>query len=87
MEFLISMPSAFFLCLSFSQGHFATKQLWVTPHSDDQIFPAGDYVFGAKDCTGLKVRRRQGYTQPSARNSLCHASSSSRPRWPSQPLP
>ncbi|EFJ39825.1 copper amine oxidase [Volvox carteri f. nagariensis] len=29
------------------KGHFATKQLWVTP------WPAGSYVFGAKQCTGL----------------------------------
>lgn len=37
------------------KGFFATKQLWVTPHADDQMWPAGDYVFGAKDCTGLKL--------------------------------
>lgn len=25
------------------RGAFATKHLWVTPHSDDEIYPAGMY--------------------------------------------
>ncbi|MEW5316500.1 MAG: hypothetical protein WDW38_007870 [Sanguina aurantia] len=37
------------------KGHFATKNLWVTPHHDQQRFPSGEYVFGANDCTGLAV--------------------------------
>ncbi|MEW5306570.1 MAG: hypothetical protein WDW36_009026 [Sanguina aurantia] len=37
------------------KGHFATKNLWVTPHHDQQRFPSGEYVFGASDCTGLAV--------------------------------
>ncbi|KAG2429578.1 hypothetical protein HXX76_010813 [Chlamydomonas incerta] len=41
------------------KGHFATKQLWVTPHNDKQNWPAGDYVFGAKECTGLAVWTRE----------------------------
>ncbi|KAG1669432.1 hypothetical protein FOA52_004065 [Chlamydomonas sp. UWO 241] len=41
------------------KGYFATKQLWVTPHHDAQQFPAGDYVFGAKDCTGLKAYTKE----------------------------
>lgn len=41
------------------KGHFATKQLWVTPHDDAQYWPAGDYVFGAKECSGLKQWTKQ----------------------------
>lgn len=32
---------------------FATHNLWVTPHDDDQMYPAGKYVFQADRCTGL----------------------------------
>eukprot|EP00798_Chlamydomonas_sp_ICE-L_P020186 gene20186-26925_t len=35
------------------KAFFAAHNLFVTPHSDDQLFPAGDYVFGAATCTGL----------------------------------
>ncbi|WIA30543.1 hypothetical protein OEZ86_000626 [Tetradesmus obliquus] len=34
---------------------FARKHLWVTPHSDSQCFPAGDYVMQASDCRGLAL--------------------------------
>lgn len=34
---------------------FAKKHLWVTPHSDTQKFPAGDYVLQAEECKGLAV--------------------------------
>jgi primary-amine oxidase len=34
---------------------FASKHLWVTPHSDSQRFPAGDYVMQANDCRGLAL--------------------------------
>ena len=32
---------------------FATKNLWVTPHSDDERFPAGDYCLRVGDNSGL----------------------------------
>jgi hypothetical protein len=32
---------------------FATKNLWVTPHSDDERFPAGDYCMRVGDNSGL----------------------------------
>ncbi|GIL76587.1 hypothetical protein Vretifemale_6087, partial [Volvox reticuliferus] len=32
---------------------FATKQLWVTPHSDSQRFPAGEHVVQSNRCMGL----------------------------------
>lgn len=35
------------------KGNFASKQLWVTPYSDTERFPAGEYVFNANKCTGL----------------------------------
>jgi primary-amine oxidase len=31
------------------RGAFATKQLWVTPHSDDEKWPAGEYPLMAGD--------------------------------------
>lgn len=34
---------------------FASKNLWVTPYSDNQKFPAGEYVLMADVCQGLKV--------------------------------
>ena len=35
------------------RGAFATKQLWVTPHSDDEKFPAGDYPLLAGDTNNI----------------------------------
>lgn len=35
------------------RGAFATKQLWVTPHSDDEKFPAGDYPVMAGDTNNI----------------------------------
>ena len=32
---------------------FATKQLWVTPHKDDQLYPAGEHVVQSTKCTGM----------------------------------
>ena len=32
---------------------FATKNLWVTPHSDDERYPAGDYCMRVGDTSGL----------------------------------
>ena len=34
------------------RGAFATKQLWVTPHSDDEKWPAGKYPLGG-DMSGM----------------------------------
>ncbi|PNH10594.1 Copper amine oxidase 1, partial [Tetrabaena socialis] len=52
---LLALPGSI-IC---KKGHFATRQLWVTPHNDRQSWPAGDYVFGAKDCTGLAMWTRE----------------------------
>ncbi|BDA42557.1 Primary amine oxidase [Coccomyxa sp. Obi] len=35
------------------RGAFATKQLWVTPYSDDEKFPAGDYPLLAGDTNNI----------------------------------
>ncbi|KAJ9529491.1 hypothetical protein QJQ45_013830 [Haematococcus lacustris] len=35
------------------RGLFATKNLWVTPHADDQRYPAGEHVVQSKECMGL----------------------------------
>ncbi|KAG2486353.1 hypothetical protein HYH03_014934 [Edaphochlamys debaryana] len=32
---------------------FATRQLWVTPHADDQRYPAGEHVVQSGACLGL----------------------------------
>lgn len=36
------------------RGAFATKQLWVTPYSDDEKFPAGKYPLGG-DMAGIEA--------------------------------
>lgn len=36
------------------RAFFASKHLFVTPHNDDQLFPAGDHVVQSEDCLGLK---------------------------------
>ncbi len=35
------------------RGAFATKQLWVTPHSDDEKYPAGEYPLMAGDSNNI----------------------------------
>ncbi|KAK9817313.1 hypothetical protein WJX72_012521 [[Myrmecia] bisecta] len=35
------------------RGIFATKQLWVTPHSDDEIYPAGKYPLQSQGQEGI----------------------------------
>jgi len=37
------------------RGRFATKQLWVTPHSDEERWPAGDYTFQSVGGEGLEA--------------------------------
>lgn len=36
------------------RGAFATKQLWVTPYSDDEKWPAGKYPLGG-DMAGIEA--------------------------------
>jgi primary-amine oxidase len=38
---------------------FATRQLWVTPYSDEQRYPAGEHVVQANRCMGLAEWTRQ----------------------------
>lgn len=35
------------------RGLFTTKNLWVTPYVDDQLYPAGTYVFQSSRDSGL----------------------------------
>lgn len=35
------------------RAYFARKHLFVTPHHDDQLFPAGDHVVQSEECLGL----------------------------------
>jgi len=35
------------------RGLFTTKNLWVTPHVDGQLYPAGTYVFQSSRDSGL----------------------------------
>lgn len=34
---------------------FVSRNVWVTPHSDRQRYPAGEYVMQAARCQGLSV--------------------------------
>jgi Cu2+-containing amine oxidase len=36
------------------RAFFASKHLFVTPHVDGQLFPAGEHVVQSEDCLGLK---------------------------------
>jgi Cu2+-containing amine oxidase len=53
------------------KGHFATKNLWVTPYSDQQKWPAGEYVLQASDCTGLKLWTKEVGRQPAKCCASC----------------
>ncbi|GAX75117.1 hypothetical protein CEUSTIGMA_g2561.t1 [Chlamydomonas eustigma] len=35
------------------RARFATRNLWVTPYDDDQMFPAGNHVVQSQKCLGL----------------------------------
>lgn len=35
------------------RSQFAMKNLWVTPYSDRERYPAGDYTIGSKGNVGL----------------------------------
>ena len=37
------------------RGTFATRNLWVTPHSDEEGYPAGNYTLQSKGGEGLKT--------------------------------
>lgn len=54
---------------------FASRNLWVTPYSEQQRFPAGDYVLQSKECRGLsewtkQVRCCSVHAAPT-RNTVC----------------
>ena len=38
---------------------FTTANLWVTSHSDEQRYPAGEYVMQSQQCSGLSVWTRE----------------------------
>ena len=42
-----------------SRGEFATHNLWVTPHSDAERWPAGDYPLQSQGGEGLGKWTRQ----------------------------
>lgn len=54
---LVIPPAALMLASKSSlltrRGAFATKQIWVTPHSDDERWPAGDYTIQSEGGCGL----------------------------------
>eukprot|EP00878_Enallax_costatus_P043708 GHUV01051764.1.p1 GENE.GHUV01051764.1~~GHUV01051764.1.p1 ORF type:complete len:149 (+),score=27.62 GHUV01051764.1:345-791(+) len=53
------------------RAFFASKHLFVTPHDDDQLFPAGDHVVQSEDCLGLKEWTREvGVWFYNARNAV-----------------
>ena len=37
----------------YKRGKFATKNLWVTPHCDEERWPAGNYMLMSKGGEGL----------------------------------
>jgi hypothetical protein len=41
------------------RGLFTTKNIWVTPHEDAQLYPAGTYVFQSSRDSGLGVWTQQ----------------------------
>ena len=41
------------------RGGFALKNLWVTPHSDAERWPAGDYTIQSKGGEGLPLWTQQ----------------------------
>ena len=41
------------------RAQFAMKNLWVTPHSDAERYPAGDYTIGSKGGVGLTEWTKQ----------------------------
>ncbi|PNH03386.1 Primary amine oxidase, partial [Tetrabaena socialis] len=46
---MMAAPDSLVAC----RAVFATKQLWVTPHADDQRYPAGEHVVQSTRCMGL----------------------------------
>ena len=47
-----------------ARGGFALKNLWVTPHSDAERWPAGDYTIQSKGGEGLPLWTKQACSQP-----------------------
>lgn len=41
------------------RGAFSTKNLWVTPHSDEECWPAGDYTIQSVGGEGLAKWTKQ----------------------------
>lgn len=41
------------------RAQFARKNLWVTPHSDQERYPAGDYTIGSHGGAGLSEWTKQ----------------------------
>lgn len=41
------------------RGGFALKNIWVTPHSEEERWPAGDYTIQSKGGEGLPLWTKQ----------------------------
>ena len=55
------------------RAQFAFKNLWVTPHSDQERYPAGDYTIGSHGGAGLSEWTKQVSTSRSVSLACCSA--------------
>ena len=47
-------------CAVTHKGEFATKHLWVTPHTDDERWPAGEFTVQGEAGKGRDWRQKGG---------------------------
>eukprot|EP00879_Flechtneria_rotunda_P011264 GHRR01011766.1.p1 GENE.GHRR01011766.1~~GHRR01011766.1.p1 ORF type:complete len:590 (+),score=170.84 GHRR01011766.1:1269-3038(+) len=55
------------------RAYFASRQLFVTPHDDEQMFPAGDHVVQSEECLGLKQWLKQDQSLANADPVIWHS--------------
>eukprot|EP00854_Cymbomonas_tetramitiformis_P000716 gene716-1179_t len=60
-------------CAVTARGQFATKNLWVTPHKDDERWPAGDYTIQNGGGEGLPAWTAEDRNVEAADVVLWHA--------------